>query len=195
MKRLLLILILTFSFQSWTKADDINDFEIDEMSLGNNLLDYYSKNEINKMLSKTVSTYKSKKIKRVYFQSKDGSNYLQYNFHYINDQSYMIVNVKGIMLMENKSKECDSRKLKISNEIETSIKFKNKKNALDINNNDKSGKSSIDRTMYIVEGGRIEVACWRWGKEIKKNKPWRDTLQVSIRSDIFNDWIQNEAYK
>ena len=195
MNRLLLIIILTFSFQSWTKADDINDFEIDEMSLGNNLLDYYSKNEINKMLSKTVSTYKSKKIKRVYFQSKDGSNYLQYNFHYINDQSYKIVNVKGIMLMENKSKECDSRKLQISNEIETSIKFKNKKNALDINNNDKSGKSSIDRIKYIVEGGRIEVACWRWSKEIKKNKPWRDTLQVSIRSDIFNDWIQNEAYK
>ena len=46
MKRLLLILILTFSFQSLTKADDIRDFEIDGMSIGDSLLDYFSESEI-----------------------------------------------------------------------------------------------------------------------------------------------------
>ena len=94
MKRLFLIFILTFSLQSWTKADDIRDFQIEGMSNGDSLLDYYSES----------------KIKRVFFESKNGSNYLQYNFHYINDQSYEIVNVKGIMLMENKNKECNSKK-------------------------------------------------------------------------------------
>ena len=64
------------------------------------------------MLTKTVSGYKSKKIKRVFFESKNGSNYLQYNFHYINDQSYEIVNVKGIMLMENKSKDAIQKNYK-----------------------------------------------------------------------------------
>ena len=43
MKRLLLILILTFSFQSLTKADDIRDFEIEGMSIGDSLLDYFLK--------------------------------------------------------------------------------------------------------------------------------------------------------
>ena len=38
MKRLLLILILTFSFQTLTKADDIRDFEIEGMSIGDSLL-------------------------------------------------------------------------------------------------------------------------------------------------------------
>ena len=57
------------------------------------------------------------------------------------------------------------------------------------------GKSLIDRVQYMVDGGIIEVSCWKWSKEIKKNKPWRDTLQVSIRSEIFNDWLTNEAYK
>ena len=108
MRVFITVLVLIFSLQSWTKADDITEFEIDGMSIGDSLLDYYSKNEINKMLSKTVSTYKNKRIKRVYFKSKDGSNYLQYNFHYINDESYKIVNVKGLILMENKSKECNT---------------------------------------------------------------------------------------
>ena len=49
MKRLLLILILTFSFQSLTKADDIRDFEIEGMSIGDSALDYFSNNEIKKI--------------------------------------------------------------------------------------------------------------------------------------------------
>ena len=46
MKRLLLILILILSFQSWTKADDISEFEIEGMSVGDSLLDYFSEEEI-----------------------------------------------------------------------------------------------------------------------------------------------------
>ena len=46
MKRLLLILILTFSFQTLTKADDIRDFQIEGMSIGDSLLDYFSEDEI-----------------------------------------------------------------------------------------------------------------------------------------------------
>ena len=195
MRIFLSIIILIFSYQSWTKADDITEFQIDEIGVGDNLLNYYSLKEINKMLTKTVSSYKSKRIKRVFFESKDGSKYLQYNFHYINDKSYKIVNVKGIMLMENKSKECNLKKKQISNDIEDSIKFTNKKSFVDKHNVDKSGKSLIDRVQYMVDGGIIEVSCWKWSKEIKKNKPWRDTLQVSIRSEIFNDWLTNEAYK
>ena len=43
MKRLLLILILTFSFQSLAKADDIRDFEIEGMSIGDSVLDFFTK--------------------------------------------------------------------------------------------------------------------------------------------------------
>jgi len=48
MKRLLLILILTLSLQSWTKADDIRDFEIEGISIGSSLLDKYNKSQIIK---------------------------------------------------------------------------------------------------------------------------------------------------
>ena len=46
MKRLLLILILTFSFQSGTKADDIRDFQIEGMSVGDSLLDFITISKI-----------------------------------------------------------------------------------------------------------------------------------------------------
>ena len=43
MKRLLLIFIFTLSFQSLTKADDVNDFEIYGLSVGDSLLKFKSK--------------------------------------------------------------------------------------------------------------------------------------------------------
>ena len=46
MKRLLLILILTFSFQILSKADEIRDFQIEGMSIGDSLLDFYTEDEI-----------------------------------------------------------------------------------------------------------------------------------------------------
>ena len=42
MKIILAILVLIFSLQSYTKADDIRDFEIEGMSIGSSLLDHVS---------------------------------------------------------------------------------------------------------------------------------------------------------
>jgi len=48
MNKLLLILILTLSFQSLINADDIRDFEIEGMSIGDSALDFFSKTQIIK---------------------------------------------------------------------------------------------------------------------------------------------------
>ena len=48
MNILILILILTFSFQNLTKANDIRDFQIEGMSIGDSLLDYLKISEIKK---------------------------------------------------------------------------------------------------------------------------------------------------
>ena len=40
--RLLLIIIFILSLQTFTKADDIRDFEMEGISIGDSLLDFYS---------------------------------------------------------------------------------------------------------------------------------------------------------
>ena len=47
MKVFLSILILIFSIQPFTKADDINDFKMEELSLGDSLLNFYNKKTNN----------------------------------------------------------------------------------------------------------------------------------------------------
>ena len=67
MKRLFLILILTFNFQSGIKADDIRDFEIEGMSIGDSALDFFNKKDI----SNNTWEYPNKKFKRVQNDSYD----------------------------------------------------------------------------------------------------------------------------
>ena len=57
MERFLLIFILMLSFQTLTKADDISDFEIEGISIGDSLFDYYSKKELNN----SIEIYKYKR--------------------------------------------------------------------------------------------------------------------------------------
>ena len=46
MKVFIAALVLIFSFQSLTKADDIRDFEIEGISIGDSLLNYFDKDLI-----------------------------------------------------------------------------------------------------------------------------------------------------
>ena len=50
MKLFISVLFLIFSLQSWTKADDIKDFQIEGISLGDSLLNYFSKDEIDNFI-------------------------------------------------------------------------------------------------------------------------------------------------
>ena len=47
MKKILAVLILIFTLPTPSQADDIRDFQIEGMSVGDSLLDYFSEEEIN----------------------------------------------------------------------------------------------------------------------------------------------------
>ena len=57
-KNFILIISLIFSVQNISKADDIRDFEIEGMSIGDSLLDFYSKKKINESLTYNYSSDK-----------------------------------------------------------------------------------------------------------------------------------------
>ena len=57
------VLILIFSLQSLSKADDVINFEIEGMSVGDSLLDYFSKNNIEEEINSKFSyKYKDNKF-------------------------------------------------------------------------------------------------------------------------------------
>ena len=120
MKRLLLILILTLSFQTLSKADDIRDFEIEGMSIGESALDHFTKKELNN--KEDLLFYKSNN-KLFKFQTYSYRNYqipkefLVYEnveMHFKkNDNKYIIKSLGGILYFRNEIKNCLKKKIKL----------------------------------------------------------------------------------
>jgi hypothetical protein len=184
MKRLLLILVLMFSFQTLTKADDIKDFQIEGMSIGDNLLDYYSKVEIK---SNEKNYYKKKDYTPVWIKSSIFKDYDGVQFHYQKIQrDYIIVGIEGIIFYKDNMEDC----YKKMNEIDKS--FMNSFSSLEridygIRKHpaDKSGKSRTKDIVYFFNSkDAMYVKCFDWSKKMS----YGDNLRVGLKTKELNDW-------
>ena len=107
MKRLLLILILTFSFQTLSKADDISDFEIEGISIGDSVLDFFNKIEIKE---NTWDYFKNKEFTPLQFDAPEfARTYDAIDIQYkTSDNNFKIMGLSGIIFYNDKKKikEC-----------------------------------------------------------------------------------------
>ena len=192
MKRLLLILILTFSFHSLTKADDIRDFEIEGFSVGDSLLDYYSEAEINSKYKNYH--YSSKKYYQIGIE-KNINQYELVTIHLKNkDKRYIIHNIGGVIDFKNRDKKKCENQMEI---IKDSI-VKNLKLRADFDEGnlswDRTGKSKFKRYSFLMPSTNkynLSVICQFWDV----NTPFSHLLKTSINSEEFSFFLINEAYK
>ena len=142
MKRLLTILILIFTLQTPSWADDIRDFQIEGMSIGDSLLEYYSEKEIKKeTVSFKETNYKDDSFSRVGgMSSKSLKSYDAVQFHFKKgDPKYIIYSLEGINFFKS-MKTCISDNKKISNDIKKLFPNSKKKIIQDKHGADPSGK-------------------------------------------------------
>ena len=196
MKKLFLTLILIFSLQSWTKADNISDFQIEGMSIGDSLLDYFSKKDIKKF-DKTDYP----KSKKFYLREGESSKYeiydsVQFAFKK-KDKTYKIYGVSGTVFYETNIKECLKKMNEIEKELnsifkETEIRqYGEAKHA-----EDKSGESKqLAQTQYLFSnGGVISITCQDWSEKFKSKYGYTDNLSISIYSKEYEDFVRYEAF-
>ena len=193
MKRLLLILILTFSFQTLTKADDIRDFEIEGMSVGDSLLDYFSEEEINDNL-KDVN-YPSDKylLFEIYKVDHQLSQYDAMLVHFKkNDKKYIVYSLSGVMEFADNIQGCSLKKKEIDLELLKLFKNLERKDyGFNISKSDKSGKSSFSEIEYKYPSkDEITIQCYDWSKETG----YVNHLRLGLKYKEFSNWIKNLTY-
>ncbi len=190
MKRLLLILILTLSFQSSTKANDIRDFEIEGMSIGDSALDFFTKKEIK---DKKRNYYKDDEFipsEFEYLKSFKTYDAIQITYKK-NDLSYQIYGLAGFLDFPKNIKDCYKKKDEITDEISSLFPNKQFKHSKIKHRADTSGKSIKTRSEIFLVTGTITVSCDDWSKKID----YMDVLRIDISTNDFDDWIRDKAYK
>ena len=184
MKFFLSILILIVSLQSWSKADDIGDFQIEGIGIGESLLDHLTLNkikseeEVGTKIGDYVMVY-------IYYDQKGSKLYDHVQVAYnLNDKKYIIHQVAGFLNYDKNISGCLNKKKEIENELNEIFS-----NTKPISNNnfshpyDKSGKTKAWNTNYNFDsGGAVTVGCMDWSKKFEKENKWVDSLDINITS-------------
>ena len=167
MRVFLSVLVFIFSFQSWTKADDIRDFEIEGISLGDSLLDYFDKTHIQE--NKYFAAKKFTKFASIFYQ-KNLENYeeLMINFK---DKNYEIGAISAFVKIKD-TEDCKIKKKKIVKSI--SSLFLNTKSYENTKPHFRDPNTLVYSTVWNLDkGGFLRVACYDWTKESGSPKELR----------------------
>jgi len=183
MKKLLGIVVLGLLWCTPSLTDDISDFELEGMSIGDSALDHFTEEKIKK-----AHTYYYNDDEFVSTEISIKSNlYRSIHIHYRpNDGKYILHGISATIFYANNIKECYKKKNEIVEDISevfSNIKprFTKTKHQMD-----KSKKSTLDNAVFIFENGDVAIiSCYDWSKEMK----FADHLRISLRTKKFTDFI------
>jgi len=190
MKIFLIIFILIFSIQSWVKADDIKELQLEGISIGDSLLDYMSKEKIDNTDPYIYPA--SNKYKEIIIDINSNTYNQIIASLKLKDMKYIIYSMMADIGFKNNFEECLPQKKIIVKDI-SSILGDNvevqddryKRTA------DKSGKSyDVSTTFFFKNGDNVRVICTYWSEEA----PYGSRLTVALNSNEFYEWLLNEAY-
>ena len=192
------ILIFTFLFIiniEKSIADDIRDFEIEGMSVGESLLNHFTKEKINTSIVNWYDRLEKNKFTAIALKSE---KFKQYDFVDIftkyGDKSYKIDTIAGVIYFGNNKEikdinNCYKKQINIAGEIKSMFKGSKQigpKKTI-FKNADPTGKSSYTDIYFILEDNyHVAISCYDWSDHIK-NKA--DHLYLTIRSTEVDSWL------
>ena len=199
MRVFIAVLVLIFSLQSWTKADDIRDFEIEGISIGDSLLDHFSK---KKILASKANWYQYLEKNKFITIALESSDFQKYEYVDVNtkygDNKYIIDSMAGSIYF-GKDKvikdinQCYIKQKEIAQEF--SQIFKNSKKDGPTKHKhlgkDPSGKSTYTDIYFTMDNNyKVIISCYDYSDHLKSEGSV-DFLGIVIRSQKFNDWLDS----
>ena len=195
MKKLVLyifLFILNFSITSY--SDDIQDLQIEGISIGDSLLNYTSKKKILSEIKKNEPTYN-------YLNNDFGEVYLRNNFEEYDflsffvkqkDKLYTIYSIAGIVMYDDKIQQCLAKQKEIEKQL-SSIFINTKINRYTTKFDwDLTGESTSQNIELVFSSGDfIEINCTKYKKSLKIKNNWSDGLQVTVNKKEIKDWFNN----
>lgn len=198
MIRILFILIILL-FKKSVYGNEINDFQISGISIGDNLLDFYSQNELD-----SAYTYKYKDdIYRYYVLNDKLSktyDYIQITIKspskFINSKELEIYSISGIIEYTYNIEECYPKQKIIKKDLDQFFKIEGILNS-GTHPMDETNNSIWKRYEYYIGNDNyplIRITCYDMSNEIEE-QGFTDQLQVIVTSFEFADFVTNKQWQ
>lgn len=185
-----IIIFFSLCFISPSQADDIRDFQVEGVSLGDSALTILSLDQIKEYKE---FLYNQKDYYSIAFSlpSFKVYEYIQLNIK-TGDQKFIIDSIEGGIITNYK--ECKKKKKIIENELKSTFSNLKFSPGTELTQKDvrKETSSYLFFNTSFLDGGVIRIMCTEWTKQTKDSKGWKDTLRVVINSKEFNHFLNKE---
>ncbi len=187
------LFLILFSFQTPSWADDISDFQIEGMSIGDSALAFFNENEIKK---NSKNFFKKKDYTLVqndkysFFETYDAIDFM----YKTNDNGYKIKWLTGVLYYTNNIKDCYPKLKSIEEDINSKVGDKTKKRSKNqaIHRADPTGKSNFSYVYFDFKSGdSILITCYDYSKE----DGGQDHLAVTFVTKEVQDFFAKNPYE
>ena len=193
-KFIFFMFFLLLNLQFLAKADDIKEFEIEGISIGNSALDFFTKEDIEKNSKDYYLDKEFTPVQNDFYDFFKIYDAVDFSFR-SNDKKYTIYSLSGVILYHKKPiKSCYKKMDEIEADLDQTfpnLEKTNKTTSKHPSPKNKSGKSTFTQVSYYFKNNDvIQVTCYDYSKEHGS----QDHLNVSLQTSEFNDWLYEKAY-
>ncbi|MDC3131660.1 hypothetical protein OA492_01970 [Pelagibacteraceae bacterium] len=192
MRTLITFFILLFS--SPVVSEEISDFQIEGISIGDSLLDYINKKEIDSqhVITKQHYDYLPQKFGEAYiWDNLKTFDYISF-FYKLNDSKYRIHNIRGVLEFTDVDK-CFDKQKELSlfvDELMPNAHYEEYNYSHPVDN---SGKSMNYEITYTSKNNKflIEIHCTDFEEKIRIKNNWSDGLSLKIQTIESAEWLRD----
>ena len=193
----ILLIFLFFLFNSKLLfAEDISDYQIEGISIGDSALDHLSEDLIINEIKRTSEHYKylnnPDKFGEIYIRDGNFNTYSQISiFVKRDDEIYKIFMIRGMITFDVLS-DCLDLQKEIEMEFDNLFNNYEKTDYIYSPILDPSGKSKKHDVYFdFPNGDNITLQCSDWSEKIKQENNWVSGISVALVTNEFNDWISD----
>tara|TARA_B100000787_G_scaffold13578_1_gene9795 strand:+ start:36 stop:614 length:579 start_codon:yes stop_codon:yes gene_type:complete len=186
-----LIVIFLLFFNTIAKADDIRDFEIEGMSIGDSLLDFFSEQTIKKNTKDYYGYRKDFSFIAIEIENhKSLKKYYGVQLHVKkNDKNYILYGINGYNYCKIDINNCYKQTEEIEKEFLRKFKKLDVRRANFKHSADPSKKSNVKGIYFDFDNGdMISINVYDWGKKIG----YTDNFDISIDANEFVKAFKNK---
>ena len=188
MKKAFIIFVLLFSTS--VVADDIRDFQIEGMSLGDSVMDHLPGRDVVNNINYQYSHLGDKFHVSTFYQYKNFKKYDEISLIIKQDSEeilFPIYGISGLIYYEKNIENCYAEKNKIVGELQEILKDAKVEGPTILTHpGDATGKSKYEENKFHFDGGFARVTCY----DMSDSMQIMDAMAIDIFYQEVDDWLR-----
>jgi hypothetical protein len=205
MNKLIIFILILIIFPKSIFAQDISNYQIEGINIGDNLLDFMSKDDVLKKIESSKDDYyylkePNKYAEVYYYKNLKTYDYLSFfiespsssKFLTKKNEKYTVISLRGGINFINDLEGCLKKRDELEKDVDYIFQNTRKDKYTSKHPLDPSGKSMSTSISYMLQNGdTVILSCNDWEENFRKQNDFSEGLSLNLFPKELGDWFRN----